>query len=209
MFKRIKKICEHCNNTYQGTKVSKYCGYDCAKASRKRRVILNCKHCNKEFEVQIYRTEANYCSYECKYKDQSSEIIEIICDYCHNTFTRKSHKVGKHNFCSHDCSNKYNVGSNHYEWKESLHDKHYKLALKQWGISIKKRDNYTCQVCGETDKELLEAHHIKYKSKYPELQFDYDNGITLCQMCHAIEHKDDPKAFRLINNKIARNRKKK
>lgn len=204
MFKRVEKICLHCNQSYLGTKISKYCGYSCAKEARKKRVTLVCQECSKEFERQEWNKDARYCSYACKTKSQSSAIIEIICDYCHKSFNRKEHLISrrKHNFCSKDCSNKFNTGSNHYEYKEHLHDKSLKLALKQWSLQIKKRDNFICQICGETNKELLEAHHIKHRNTNPELQFEYDNGITLCLKCHSLQHLDDSKSHRLIMYKL-------
>ena len=62
----------------------------------------------------------------------------------------------------------------------------YQYALSLWSKTIKKRDNYMCKNCGS--KENLNAHHIKPKSKYPELSLDLDNGITLCEDCHSDIH---------------------
>lgn len=207
MFKSIEKTCEQCNKSYLGTKNRKYCGYDCAKAARRKRIILNCQYCNKEFEVQEWNKDAKFCSYDCKNKSQASEELDITCNNCQKIFKRKSHKIGKNNFCSKSCVDQFNRGSNHYEWKEHLHNKSLKLALKQWAIKVKERDGYTCQLCGEADRSILEAHHMKHRSKFPELQFDFNNGITLCLKCHALQHTNDPKSLRLINYKIAKQRK--
>ena len=72
-------------------------------------------------------------------------------------------------------------------------------------MKIKERDGYTCQLCGDTNKDVLQAHHMKHRGKFPELQFDFSNGITLCLKCHALQHINDPKALRLITHKIKRN----
>jgi 5-methylcytosine-specific restriction endonuclease McrA len=57
-----------------------------------------------------------------------------------------------------------------------------------WIREVKERDNYTCQVCGKNKTCLgfrqLHAHHIKSKKQHPELMYDLDNGITLCNRCH-------------------------
>lgn len=211
MFKRIVKTCAQCNNSYFGTKNSKYCGQNCSKEARKKRVTVNCQQCNQDFEVQEWNKNAKYCSYDCKHKSQSSGTLSITCDNCKTVFERKEHLIGKgkHSFCSKTCSNQFNVGSNHYEWKEHLHDKNVKNALKQWALKIKEKDNYICQLCGEKDRDILEAHHIKHKSIFPELQFDFTNGITLCLDCHALQHINDVKALRLINYKISIKRKDK
>jgi 5-methylcytosine-specific restriction endonuclease McrA len=44
------------------------------------------------------------------------------------------------------------------------------------------RDNYTCQVCGETRlAEVLDAHHVTDRSLMPNGGYVKENGITVCQ----------------------------
>ena len=67
----------------------------------------------------------------------------------------------------------------------------------QWRIDILKRDNFTCQKCGNIGSS---AHHI-YSRYYcqenncPELEWDLKNGITLCTDCHKKITKDSRKWF--------------
>lgn len=53
-----------------------------------------------------------------------------------------------------------------------------------WKESVLRRDNYTCQCCGFT--ENLQAHHIENYADNEDLRIDVDNGITLCEGCHAV-----------------------
>ena len=56
-----------------------------------------------------------------------------------------------------------------------------------WGykkVEAKTRDDYTCQICGLRDPEIMEVDHIKPKIKYPELALEINNLITLCPNCH-------------------------
>jgi hypothetical protein len=52
-----------------------------------------------------------------------------------------------------------------------------------WRRAIKKRDNYTCVLCGRSDGPI-HADHIKPFSRYPELRLEMSNGRTLCEPCH-------------------------
>jgi len=204
MNKKEEIICQFCNEKFMGIKGRKYCSYNCSHSSRKIIIKHICLICNKSFETQKWNNSTKYCSFKCKSKAQSSNIIAINCDNCNKSFNRKEHLITRslNHFCCKKCSDEYHKGLNHYEWKEFLHDKHIKLALKQWSILIKERDKYICKSCGETNKKMLEAHHIIPKSLKPELIYDINNGITLCLECHLKEHINDIKSSRLIKYKI-------
>jgi predicted restriction endonuclease len=46
-----------------------------------------------------------------------------------------------------------------------------------------KRDNYTCMMCGLTDR-TLDVHHIMNRGDMPNGGYVPENGITLCPICH-------------------------
>lgn len=82
-------------------------------------------------------------------------------------------------------SNKH-LGEKSFLYKGGVSTKEHiirqRLEIRLWKEDVKKRDNFTCQWCGAKDK--LVAHHIKGFTKYPELRFVLDNGLTLCEECH-------------------------
>jgi 5-methylcytosine-specific restriction endonuclease McrA len=55
-----------------------------------------------------------------------------------------------------------------------------------WSSMVKIRDG-KCMKCSSVYD--LHAHHIKSFKDHPELRYDVNNGITLCGICHRLEHK--------------------
>ena len=52
-------------------------------------------------------------------------------------------------------------------------------------FDILERDNFTCQMCNNSNRRTWKAvHHIIKWSSSASLRYDPDNGITLCHQCH-------------------------
>lgn len=198
--KNAEKTCPRCKNIYFGQ--AKTCSKKCSNNSIK--IIRECLNCNKKFKTPQTRKEAKFCSLKCYHKNKTNKaVITSNCFYCNKEFGRKKSLLnrGKHNFCSKDCSWLYNRGKNHFNWIKKL-DIDRDGILRRWSLKIRKRDNYTCQICGETNKKYLEAHHIKEKALFPEVQFDLNNGITLCIKCHLAKHINDKTIVSLMKKRI-------
>jgi len=65
---------------------------------------------------------------------------------------------------------------------------------KEWKKLVNARDNDTCQLCGKHKKQLgykrLHTHHIKSQIEHPELIYEVNNGVTLCNVCHPLCEKE-------------------
>ena len=77
-------------------------------------------------------------------------------------------------------------------WKGGISDNWSNLKCSreyvQWRKAIFERDNYICQGCGYDKGNIIQAHHILPRSKFPHLTFSINNGITLCKDCHKKIH---------------------
>jgi len=62
----------------------------------------------------------------------------------------------------------------------------------RWAHEVKKRDHYTCVICGARGVEL-NSHHLNSWADFPEERYELENGVTLCKY-----HHDD---FHYINGK--------
>jgi 5-methylcytosine-specific restriction endonuclease McrA len=140
--------------------------------------------------------------------------ITKICLYCKKEF--KTYlcfsKTGRGKYCSKKCSNKKTLfttekvgGNKAHSWKGGitpLNEKIRKSTIyKMWRKNIFKRDNYTCQICGEIGGRL-NANHIKKFSDFVGLRFDVNNGITLCKKCHfslVNRHEEEWESYFIFN----------
>jgi len=146
----------------------------------------NCLVCGKSVERNPSRLKRNkgkvYCSKECWKKDTVKE--ECVCGTCGKTFKEYPSRIkdGRGKYCTKECAN---VAKIHPEREQNDRDRD-STENKVWRLTILQRDNFTCKKCGT--KKKLQVHHILGFSKYPELRFDFNNGITLCKKCHVKFH---------------------
>lgn len=91
---------------------------------------------------------------------------------------------GKHSYLS---------GINHPNWnsnltKEERIDKRKLSGYNTWRFTVYKRDNYTCQCCGDDKGGNLNTRHVESYDNNPDLRIEVSNGITLCETCHKDFH---------------------
>lgn len=109
-----------------------------------------------------------------------------LCTDCGKEVRKKGNKTPKR--CS-KCHLKNGIkkGEKCHLWKGGITEKNHAIRgtkeYKQWAISVKERDNYTCQIC-KVRGGVLHSDHIKPFCLFPELRFDTNNGRTLCKDCH-------------------------
>ena len=79
-------------------------------------------------------------------------------------------------------------------WKDRSRESH---KVSAWQAKVFHRDNLTCRVCDRNLDELmpqnldLHAHHILDWASHPELRYDTNNGLTICDECHYVYHYAD------------------
>lgn len=83
-------------------------------------------------------------------------------------------------------------GPAHYAWKGGAKaralDERRSPEYEAWRRAVYRRDQFTCQDCGDARGGNLHAHHIQSFADHPELRLVLDNGVTLCKPCHELRH---------------------
>lgn len=147
-----------------------------------------CPICKIEFKNYSNKC----CSKECasKLMKQMHTKTYTNCSYCGRNIIRKKSRIKKYanHYCNNECKNKhagiiYTLDKNN-NWKGGKSFEPYSIAFnKSLKDSIRKRDNYTCQICEYTSKQsgkTLCVHHIDYDKN----NCNSNNLISLCRECH-------------------------
>lgn len=86
------------------------------------------------------------------------------------------------------------MGKNSNAWKggyrikrNERNDSLYQL----WVYQVKKRDNNNCVFKGQDCSGYNIVHHILSWRDYPELRYNINNGITLCQTHHPLKRAEE------------------
>lgn len=119
---------------------------------------------------------------------------ECLCDCGNTTRVDGGHlKSGGTRSCG--CIVEEMVGKNHPNYNPNKTDeerllKRYVLGkhtMDGFRKAVYKRDEYTCQLCGQVGGSL-NAHHLDGWNWAKDKRFDVDNGVTLCEGCHMSFH---------------------
>ena len=87
-------------------------------------------------------------------------------------------------------------------YKEQLKDPRWQRVQSE----IRQRDNYKCQLCGDTTT-FLHVHHIYYQPNFKAWEYDKESLTTLCESCHEFAHKSLPKISALMALSLIRDKK--
>ena len=158
-------------------------------------MIITCEVCKKKFNRNPSRiTGRKFCSRECYFKIAIKHPESIRakrrykiggkCVICGDQIVGKRYKT-----CSKKCllklrhhnslrsNNSQWSGGFSYEYKKGKTSKKWKMLRK----SIYKRDNFTCQECGQVGGKLNAHHIIPWRISKDD---NPANLITLCKPCH-------------------------
>lgn len=95
----------------------------------------------------------------------------------------KRHKIYG-NFNEYEFTDKYFMAIHFINLKTSRNDE---IDYMLWREAIYTKFEGTCQLCGSKEG-IMHAHHKKEYAKNPEKRYAIDNGILLCEKCHAKIH---------------------
>ena len=84
-------------------------------------------------------------------------------------------------------------------YKEQLRDPRWQRVKSR----IQMRDNFKCQMCGDTTS-FLNVHHLYYVSGKKVWEYDDETLITLCENCYKTAHETLPKIISLMSISIIR-----
>lgn len=89
-------------------------------------------------------------------------------------------------------------GQNNYKWiadRSKLVKKQERgdSAYREWRKSVWQRDGWKCRIENSECLGKIVAHHILPWSKFPDLRYGINNGITLCRFHHPLKRADEAK----------------
>ena len=166
----------------------------------KQRESRNCDYCGTLFERYPCFFHASkkhhFCSKQCSDSWRSENSagsnnpkwkpkVVVACAYCKKPLEVYPCKEKQHNFCDKSCGTNWRIlfsqGENNPNWRGgSSYDDYKGSFTESLRLKIKSRDDFQCQVCGNTEGDI-HVHHIDYqKSNYDDM-----NLITLCNSCHS------------------------
>lgn len=156
----------------------------CAEIEKVERQTYSYEYVKETIESTGYKLLSN------SYKG-SFEYLTVMCKENHiYDVTFSNFLMGKR--CK-ECHINNNRGKESPRWNHTLTNEEREIqrnfeGYTKWRDSVYKRDNYTCQCCGDNKGGNLNAHHKDGYNWCIDRRIDVGNGVTLCNECHKDFH---------------------
>lgn len=120
-------------------------------------------------------------------------------------------KIGKPHILSKEGKESFREkmsGVNNWRWVQDRsklvksEKKHLDGRYRGWMKSVKSRDGWLCRIADDKCNGRMEAHHILRWSKFPELRYEVNNGITLCAFHHPRKINDEKRLAPLFRELV-------
>ncbi len=164
-------------------------------------MIKKCFRCGKEFRVRFYRKNvAKYCGNSCRakvvaesnYKKNNNFGFKKGIVPWNKGLTKETNETLKKISAFYKNNKeiqlrKRQTGKYHFNWKGENRKKRqerHDSAYQYWHKQCKKRDEHRCRINNKDCFGYCVVHHILPWRDYPELRYNINNGITLCQAHH-------------------------
>lgn len=214
------KNCEYCGKSFGPSKYDyssrwkrrRFCSLRCiGLASVKGRTYLrarSCLYCGETFQPR--ENKYKYCSIQCYWASKMGKPgyipegsrITISCLWCKKEFNVIKFEAEKlkRKFCSCECYYAF-VKVQRPDtliYRNGINEFYLSKAWGKLKRFVRKRDNYTCQMCGKKFAAKgpgLCVHHIKSRNDFDGITSDVhsiadhlDNLVALCTSCHGKVH---------------------
>jgi len=211
-----KAICQNCKkefhiaNWQERTKPNKFCSRKCRTEFGREEV--KCIECGKEFNA-TKSAKRKFCSFGCMWKNKEwrkdKGFKKGHPSYLTEKSKRKMSISAVKRFTNliernkmRDSQKALVLAGKHHLWRDGISFEPYGLEFnKELKEQIRKRDDYKCQECGYTEKQLgykLSIHHIDYNKKNNKP----NNLISLCKSCHSKTSFNRENWVEYYNNKL-------
>lgn len=135
-----------------------------------------CRHCMKFISRRKIIYKSVFCNRFCFGSWIHLQVPKRFCVICKTRIYRKRSTT-----CSIRCRGLSIRGKRNPSWKHGLSKQRYPNEFHRIKNLIRQRDNYQCQECHVSSKEIrLHVHHIDYN----KFNNDPSNLITLCITCN-------------------------
>lgn len=163
-------------------------GQRCQKCAAKKRALKR-RH-SYEYVKQYF--EDRGCKLLSTTYENANKKLEYIC-HCGSKATMTFGNFSAGYDCA-ECKRRRFLGEKNHNYNPELTEEdrleigRYEARYGRFRKLVYERDNYSCVVCGYSERGKLVAHHLDGYREHPEKRTDPNNAVTLCDTCHKDFH---------------------